>query len=246
MEVLRDVVEFFTAPANWTGEFGIPHRVFEHVYMSGAAVLLAMLVALPVGLYIGHTRRAEFLAVSIANMGRAIPSFGVLGLVFPFTLAYLTFASIGGPPTLITLFVLSIPPIVTNSYVGIKGVDRDTLEAGRGMGMSERNVLARIEIPLAMPLIVAGLRTAAVQVVATATLGAFVSWGGLGRFIVDGLAQRDHGQLVAGAILVALLAVLTEVAFGFVERAVAPSGVARPGRRLDQPAEVSATTAVTT
>jgi osmoprotectant transport system permease protein len=184
-----------------------------------------MLVALPIGLAIGHARKGVFLASSIGNIGRALPSFGVLGLVFPFTLRYLP-GSIGFAATLIALFLLAIPPILINTYVAVQGVDTDTLEAARGMGMDWRQILVMLEIPLAAPLIVSGIRNAAVAVVATATLGAVVAWGGLGRFIIDGFAVRDHGQILAGAFLVAALAVATELVLGAVERRLSPKGLA--------------------
>jgi osmoprotectant transport system permease protein len=173
-----------------------------------------------VGLYIGHRRRFEFLAVTTGNLGRAIPSFGILGMFFIWTFNWP--GVLGFWAVFFALFFLAIPPILTNAYVGIKGVDGDTVEAARGMGMTERDVLLRLELPLALPLIIAGTRTAAVQVVATATLGALASWGGLGRYIVDGLATQDRPQILGGALLVALLAVVTEIAFGALERALAP------------------------
>lgn len=200
----------------------------EHVQMSAVATGAAALLALPAGMLIGHRRRGEFVAVSIANIGRALPSFGILAIVFPFTLRYLP--GIGYWPTLIALFLLAIPPILTNTYVGVKEVDGDTLEAARGMGMDERQVLWRLETPLAAPLMVAGLRTAALQVVATATLGAVVGWGGLGRYIVDGFSQRNVKLTLGGAILVALLAVVTDAGFGLLNRLLAPGRTrAAPG-----------------
>ena len=228
MGLIGDVFRWFSDPVNLTGVTGVPNRVFEHIQMSLYATFLAALVALPTGLAIGHTRRAEFLAVSIANVGRALPSLGILGLVFPVTLAYLP--GIGFWPTLIALVLLAIPPILTNTYVGIKGVDADAVEAARGMGLSERQLLFQLELPLAAPLVVAGIRTSAVQVVATATLGALVGWGGLGRYIVDGLQQGDDVQLLAGAELVAALAIATEILFGLIERLARPR-TARERRR---------------
>ena len=229
MELIREVLHWFADPAHWSGPTGVPVRLFEHVQISLLAVALAAAVAFPSGLLIGHTRRGELLAVSVGNLGRAVPSFGILALVFPFTLRYLP--GIGFWPTLIALFLLAIPPILTNTYVGIQGVDPDAVEAARGMGMAEREIVMRLEMPLAAPLIVAGLRTAAVQVVATATLAALVAWGGLGRFIVDGFARGDDAMILAGAILVAALAIATEVAFGLLERAVSPAtATARPRR----------------
>ncbi|MDQ4043492.1 MAG: ABC transporter permease, partial [Actinomycetota bacterium] len=159
-------------------------------------------------------------AISVGNLGRALPSFGILGISFSLTIGLP--GTLGFWATFIALFLLAIPPILTNTYVGIKGVDADTIESARGMGMTERQILLKIELPLGAPLIVAGLRLATVQVVATATLGALVAWGGLGRYIVDGFAAGDDVQLLAGAILVAVVAILTEIAFGFLERSVSP------------------------
>lgn len=225
MEIVRDALAFMIDGANWTGTAGIPARTFEHLQMSALATFLATVVALPVGLFIGHTRRWTFLAVSIGNLGRALPSFGILAIVFPFTLRYNFPGDIGFSATLIALFLLAIPPIVLNTYVGIQGVDADTIEAAKATGMTGRQVLFDLEVPLAAPLMVAGLRNAAVSVVATATLAALVGWGGLGRFIIDGFSVSDDGQILAGAVLVATLAVLTELAFGLLERVTAPRGV---------------------
>jgi osmoprotectant transport system permease protein len=228
MGLLGEALDFLTAPQNWDGIEGIPNRVWEHVQISALGTLLGALVALPAGLYVGHTRRLQFLAVTAGNLGRALPSFGILALVFPFTLRYDFFpGDIGFSATVIAMFLLAIPPILLNTYVGVQSIDPDEIEAGRGMGLSERQILFEIEVPLAAPLIVVGLRNAAVSVVATATLAALVGWGGLGRFIIDGFAQGDEAQLLGGGILVALLAIVTEVTFGFVERAISPSGVGR-------------------
>ncbi len=230
MNIITETARWFADGANWSGSSGMPARAFEHVQISVLAVAVAALIALPVGLFIGHTGRGEFLAVSAANLGRALPSFGILALVFPLTLRYAP-GSIGFAPTLIALFLLAIPPILTNTYVGVQNVDADVTEAARGMGLSGRQVLFQLELPLAAGLIVAGLRTAAVQVVATATLGAVFAWGGLGRFIVDGFAQGHDAMIVGGALVVALLAIVTEVAFSALERAVVPErgSEGRPG-----------------
>jgi osmoprotectant transport system permease protein len=225
-----EVVAWFTDPANWSGQFGIPNRIAEHVLMSLVSVAIAAAIALPAAMYIGHRRRFEFLVVSVAGFGRSIPSFGLL---FLFVLAFglgLKSSPALRPPIIFALVLLAIPPILTNAYVGIRNVDPDTLEAARGMGMGERSVLGRVEIPLAAPLIMAGIRTAAVQVVATATLGAVVAGGGLGRYIVDGRAAGDMPELFAGAVLVALLAIVTEVTFGLLERLVTPRTAGRGGK----------------
>jgi len=232
---LGQVVDWFTDPAHWEGSFGIPTRLREHIITSGISVLVAAVIALPLGMYIGHRRRFEFLVVSIANVGRAIPSFG---LVF---LAVLVFGiSLDTPPELrpailVALVLLAIPPILTNTYVGLQTVDADTLEAARGMGMTEWQVLWRLEVPLAASLIVGGLRTAAVQVVATATLAAVVGGGGLGRFILDGFATGKDPQIFAGALLVAVLAILTEASLGLLQRAVTPRTISTERRRAPEP-----------
>lgn len=220
MNYLAEVTRWLTDPQNWAGPAGIGNRLSEHVQISLLSVTLACVVALPAGLAIGHFRRGRFVVVSVANLGRAIPSFAILALALPVTIGL--GLGLGFWPTVIALFLLAIPPILTNTYVGIEGVDADTVEAARGMGMSEAEVLFRLELPLAAPLVVAGLRTSVVQVVATATLAALVAWGGLGRFIIDGFAIRDNVQILGGAILVAALAVAAELLFEALERLVTP------------------------
>jgi osmoprotectant transport system permease protein len=231
------VWEWFADPIHWEGPFGAPARLYEHVVLSAVSLAIAAAIALPIGMYIGHRRRFEFLVVSVANLGRAIPSFGLLFLfVLMFGIGLDAPAALR-PAILFALVLLAIPPILTNTYVGIQVVDPDTLESARGMGMAEGRVLLGIEMPLAAPLIMAGLRTAAVQVVATATLGAVVAGGGLGRFIIDGFSAGDDAQIVAGAILVAALAIVTELGFGVLERLVRPRTSSRgqaPRRRIEE------------
>ena len=223
VSALSDLARWLTNPANWEGPHGIPVRILEHIELSGLSVLVAVLVAMPVALYLGHTGRAGFIAINVANIGRALPSLALLafGLVIAISLGL----GLGFWPTVFALVPLAIPPIITNSYVAVREVDPDVVEAARGMGLSEGQILRSIEIPLGLRLILAGIRTAAVNVVATATLGALVAGGALGRFIVDGLALREYDQLMAGALLVALLAVATEVSFGALERATVPRGI---------------------
>ncbi|MDQ3958429.1 MAG: ABC transporter permease [Actinomycetota bacterium] len=225
MSVLEEFVAWVTDPVNWSGGSGIPIRILEHLQMSAIAVVAAAAVALPLGLYIGHTRRGEIVAIGVATLGRAIPSFAILALAFPLSLKLGLGFSIW--PTVAALFLLAIPPILTNTYVGVRGVDADTVEAGRGMGMSGRELLRSTELPLAAPLMIAGLRISSVQVVATATLAALVAGGGLGRFIVDGFKQGNDGMTLGGAALVATLAVTTEIAFGLLEKACTPAHVRR-------------------
>ena len=224
MELVAGVVSWFLDPENWSGSDALPVRVFEHVQVSAAAVLIAALVALPLGVYIGHTNRLALLTVSLANIGRAVPSYALLAIFFaliiPVTNEIFVFTFV---PTFLAMTLLAVPPIVTNTYIGLREVDRDLVESARGMGMRDIDVLARVELPVALPVILAGLRTAAVQVVATATLGAVIGGGGLGRYIVQGIARSDESRLLAGALLVALLAIATELAFGVAQRlAVSP------------------------
>jgi osmoprotectant transport system permease protein len=220
---LSQVVDWFTDPMQWSGSRGIPVRLLEHVITSSASVIIAAAVALPLAMYIGHRRRFELFVVSVANLGRAVPSFGLIVLFLIMFGLWLRWPAPLRPPIILAMVLLAIPPILTNAYVGIQTVDADTVEAARGTGMTEGQVLRQIELPLAAPLIVAGLRTAAVQVVATATLAAIGPGGGLGRFIFDGFATRDLAEVFGGAVLVAVLAIVVELAFGALERLVTPT-----------------------
>jgi osmoprotectant transport system permease protein len=228
MSLPADVVTWFTTADHWRGDFGVPHRLEEHVAMSAAAIVAAALIALPVGIWLGHRGKGGALAINLANVGRALPSLAILAL-FQQAFGLRGWPGFGARPAFVALVALAVPPLVTNAYVGMRGVDRDVLEAARGMGMTGAELLWRVEVPIALPLLLAGLRTAAVQVVATATLAAVTAWGGLGRFIVDGFGQQDNAQIVAGAILVGLLALATELGLGWVQRAVVSDGL-RPDK----------------
>lgn len=226
MTLLGDVARWFADPAHYQGSDAVQTRILEHLEVCGLAVVVGVLIALPIGLYLGHTGRLGFIAVNVANIGRAIPSLAAIALAIPIAGTLLGVQNgLGFWPTFIALIPLAIPPILTNAFVAVRGVDRDVIEAARGMGVSEAGVLREIELPLALPLILAGIRTAAVNVVATATLGALVAFGGLGRYIVDGLALQEYDRLFAGALLVALLAIAVEVAFGMFERAAVSPGI---------------------
>jgi osmoprotectant transport system permease protein len=219
MDVIADVVSWLTAPEQWSGPDGIPVRTLQHLYYSLLATAIAAAIALPIGIGIGHTGRGGLVAVNLTNLGRALPTLGIIILVF-------ILVGFGIIPVLVSLVALAIPPIVTNSYVGIRAVDRDVREAAEGMGMRGRQVLWQVELPVAMPLIMAGIRTSTVQVVATATLAALVGLGGLGRYLIDGLSQRDLPQVVGGAILVAVLSLATELVLGRVQALVVSDGLA--------------------
>jgi osmoprotectant transport system permease protein len=220
--VVNQVLAWLTDPAQWSGPDGIPVRTLQHLWYSLLATGIAAAIALPIGIYIGHTGRGALVAVNLTNLGRAIPSLGIIILMF-------TLVGFGIVPVLVALVALAVPPIVTNSYIGVRSVDRDVREAAEGMGMRGRQVLWQVELPVAMPLIMAGVRTSAVQVVATATLAAFVGLGGLGRYLIDGLSQRDLPQVVGGAILVAVLSLLTELLLGRVQSMVVSQGLAGRG-----------------
>ena len=216
MTFLTSVGAWLADPAHWQGSDGIPTRVVEHLELTALSVGVAALIALPVGLYLGHTGRASFLAINVANLGRALPSLAMLAFALPVSFAL--GLGLGFWPTFMAMLPLAIPPILTNSFVAIRSADRDTVEAARGMGMRELQVLRTVELPEGLPIVLAGLRTATVNVIATATLGALVAGGALGRYIVDGLALQEYERLFAGALLVALLAMGTELGFGLLER----------------------------
>jgi osmoprotectant transport system permease protein len=212
---------------NWDGDAGYLYRTWEHIQVSAISLVTAAAIAVPLGAWLGHTGRGGLIAVSAVNIGRALPSFGIIALALPITIRLadkipFVDSGLGFFPTFIALFALALPPIFTNTYAGIRSVDPEIVEAARGMGVRGPRILWEIEMPMASPVMLAGIRTSAVQVVATATLGALVAYGGLGRYIIDGFAVQDDVRIVAGALLVALLSVLTEVGFAALQRRVVP------------------------
>lgn len=230
MSGLLEGLQWLVDPANRSGVDGIPARVWEHVQLSVMALVIASLIAVPIGLWIGHTRRGQFWTVQVANVGRSIPSLAILSIMFLIAVKEFPSLAFGFLPTIVALTLLGIPVILINTYVGIQQVDPDTVEAARGMGMNGRQVLWKLEVPLAMPLIITGLRLAAVQIVATAGLAALIAGGGLGRYIVDGFALRENDKIVAGAILVAVLSLLTDLAFSLLARATSPTLSSESGK----------------
>jgi osmoprotectant transport system permease protein len=225
MEFLGEVINWFGDPTTWTGRNGIPNRLVEHLWISAASLGIGVLIALPLGLFIGHTGRGAFLAISLANVGRAIPSLGMIGIVFPIVL--LLDVDSGFWSTVVALAALAIPPIVTNTYVGMRDVDRDLIEAGRGMGMREGQLVRSLEVPLALPIILAGIRISAVQVVATATLALVVGGGTLGTLIYIGVQTSNEPMVFGSALIVAALAILTELGFSVLQRAAVSAGSRR-------------------
>jgi len=216
MSFINFAWNWLTSPAQWHGADGIPLRFVQHLGYSGLSLLVAALIALPLGVLIGHTGRGGFLIVNLANAWRAIPTLGLLILM----VVLLGFSVLAW---LIPLVVLAIPPILVNAYEGVAGVDRDLTDAARGMGMTESQVLRKVEIPVALPLIMLGLRTGAIFVVATATIAAEIGVGGLGRYIIDGLATSNYAEVSGGAVLVVILALLVQIVFTGLRRLVVPA-----------------------
>lgn len=236
MALLAEVMGWFLEPTRWQGSNGIPIRLLEHIGYSAAAMTAALLIALPLGLLVGHTRRGEALAINLANVGRAVPSFGIIILM-------VVLAGLGFLPVLVALVAFAIPPMLTNTAAGIRGVDRELREAAEGMGMRPLQVLLRLEVPVAMPLVMAGVRTSAVQVVATAAIAAFPGLGGLGRYIINGFAVQDLPQMIGGATLIALLAIGVEGLLAAVQRFLVPKGLTRANSDAIAAAKATSATA---
>jgi osmoprotectant transport system permease protein len=228
MDLFTETTAWLTDPAHWTGAGGIPTRLVEHLAVSLAALALAVAIALPIGLYVGHTRRGASVAVNVANLGRALPTLALITIFLPITVVIDPQLGFKVYPTLLALVVLGLPPILVNTYVGISGVDADLVEAGRGIGLREREILRRLEIPVAIPVIAGGIRSAASQIVATATLGAIFGGVGLGRYLVEGIAQNDNGMIFGGVTLVAVLSLATELVFALVQRRITSPGLTEP------------------
>jgi len=227
------VWDWFADGDHWSGNEGIPRLLGQHLQVCAAAMLVALLVALPIGLGLGHLRKGGAVAVNVANIGRAIPSFALLiigvqvwGIGDPDP----PFGWVGSLPTWVCLVALALPPMLANAYVGMSQVDDDVREAAAGMGMRGSEVLRKVELPMAMPVVMAGVRTAAVAVVATATLAAITGFGGLGRYVWDGIKQQDDVKLFAGALLVALLAIVVELALAGLQRLLVSPGIRRSGK----------------
>lgn len=222
--MIGSILGWLTDPANWTGPAGIPTRLGEHLVYALITLVVAALIAVPVGIWVGHTGRARWL-VTGANAARAIPSLGLLFAValwlgprLPGSAAFLV-------PSIIALVLLAVPPLLSGVYAGIEAIDPAARDAAKGMGMDGGQVLTRVELPCALPLMLSGLRSATLQVVATATIASYISLGGLGRYLIDGLASADYPQMAGGALLVALLALAADLILALVQRAVVSPGL---------------------
>jgi osmoprotectant transport system permease protein len=214
MSLLMDAGAWLGDPVNWSGDDGIPTRTLQHLVVTAAAVGIAAAAALPAGVLIGHTRRGAGLIGAFSGAARAIPTLGLLTL---FGLAY----GIGLKASLAALVVLAVPSILAGAYAGVQAVDAATVSAAKAVGMRPHQVVFGVELPLAAPVIVGGVRAAALQVVATATLAAYIADYGLGRYLFTGLKSRDYAQMLAGALLVAALALLLELVFAAAQRRAA-------------------------
>lgn len=238
MNPIQQAVVWLNDPLNWTNPDGVIDRLVEHLTISAAAVAIGCLVAWPIGLWLGHTGRGGGVVVLVSNVTLAIPTVALL------TLLPLTFLGFGQRPVIIALAVFAVPPLLANAYTGVRQVDPEARDAARGMGLSGGQLLRRVELPLAVPYLAAGFRTAAVQVVATAALASFTGGGGLGQIISAGFGLGiavGGGQILAGGLLVALLALLVEGILAVVERLVTP----RPLRRSRTAADRRAAAALT-
>ncbi|WP_328914789.1 MULTISPECIES: ABC transporter permease [unclassified Streptomyces] len=220
MNVLHFVNAFFSDGSHWHGDDGIPHRTLQHVEYSLMALGIAAAIGLPVGLITGHIGRGGNVLALIATGARALPSYGLLVLMF-------IMFGLGLLPVMIPLVVLAVPPILVTTYEAMRTVDPAPVDAARGMGMDPANVLFQVELPAALPLILSGLRSAAIQVVSTAAIAAAVSFGGLGRYILDGLYQRNYEKVVGGATVIVVVAIATIGVFALISRLVVSPGVRR-------------------
>jgi osmoprotectant transport system permease protein len=232
MNLFADTWAYLTDPAHWTGDGGLLDLMLEQLLLTFTALLIAMVVGLPIALWLGHIGRGGFLAINISGVGRAVPTFAVLALLVLWEpVGYGTFGPFGraGLATLIALALFALPPIVTNTYVGIDEVPRDIREAADGMGMRGMQKFLRVELPLGSPLVVAGLRIALVQVWATATIAALVAGPGLGNVITAGFFNGDYPRGLAGAVVVAAVALVLELLSAWAQRAV--QARARPDTR---------------
>ncbi|MFC8190921.1 ABC transporter permease [Cellulomonas sp. NPDC057328] len=229
MDVLNEAFLWLNDPLNWTGRRGVLALTVDHLQVSAVAVLLALVVALPLGLWLGHRGRGATVGVVVANTTRALPTLALLML-----LAASGF--FGNGATAVACAVFAVPPVLANAVTGVAGVDPAARDAARGLGMSPARVLRSVEIPNAVPLVAAGIRTGAVQVLATVPLAALVGGTSLGTVVVTGFGTQRYGQALAGGLLVAALCLLVEAVLALVERAVTPAGLrsrdrAAAGRR---------------
>jgi osmoprotectant transport system permease protein len=213
----------------WSGSRGLIERTVSHLELVGLSLLIAFVIAIPLGVAVGHTRKGGAVATSVVTAGRAVPTYAVIALLFP--LAIIWGIGLGFWPSVVALVLLAIPPLYTNTYTGVRGVDPALVEAARGVGMDGRQVLRGVEVPVALPLILAGVRTAVVQVMATATLASIFGYQALGSYLTEGLSQRDDAKLLTGTIAVGVLWLVAEALLGVLQRVLTPWARTGPSRR---------------
>jgi osmoprotectant transport system permease protein len=218
MNLFLEGIAWILDPANWTGPGSIPIRIGQHLAISAVVLVIAAVIALPLGGIVGHTGRGKNLAVSVSGGLRALPTLGVLTL-------FGLWLGIGLSAPIIALVILAIPPLLAGAYAGFESVDRRTIDAARAMGMREDQIVGKVELPLGMPIVVGGIRSATLQIIATATLAAYIADEGLGRFIFEGLKTRDYAEMLGGSILVIILALVVDGCFAITQRLVVPAGV---------------------
>lgn len=218
MNLLLEGVRWVLDPANWTGAGSIPDRVGQHLLISLIVLAIASVIALPIGGFVGHTGRGRELAIMVSGGLRALPTLGLLTL-------FALWLGIGLQAPVLALVILALPPLLAGAYAGLESVDRRTVDAARAMGMREGQIVGKVELPLSMPIVVGGIRSATLQIIATATLAAYIADEGLGRFIFQGLKTRDYPEMLGGSILVILLALLVDGLCAIIQRLVVPAGV---------------------
>ncbi|MDO5367926.1 ABC transporter permease [Kocuria sp.] len=224
MNLIDQALAFLTDPMNWTGTTGIPQRMLEHLGYTALTMAIALIIAVPLGLWVGHTGRGSGVVVGITGALRSLPTLGLLTL---FTLLM----GLGLLPPILALVLLAIPPILSGTYSGVASVSPALVDGARAMGMTERQTLTRVEIPVALPVILGGIRNAALQVLATVTIVAYINLGGLGRYLIDGLAVRDYSRMLASVVLVAVLALAADGILALIQRLVTSPGLRLAGER---------------
>ncbi|WP_332641810.1 ABC transporter permease [Aeromicrobium sp.] len=210
MSVVSDTIDWLSDSTHWSGDDGVPNRLVEHLGYTAETIAIAGVIAIPIGLWIGHTGRFRSFAVGLTGAMRALPTLGLLT-------AIALYLGIGLTAPLVALVILAVPPLLAGAYAGIESVDRQTIDAARAMGMNEWQILSKVEVPLALPIIVGGIRSAVLQVVATATVAAYVGLGGLGRYLIDGQAVSDYAQMAGGSVLVIALALALDAVFAALQ-----------------------------
>jgi osmoprotectant transport system permease protein len=222
-----NIFGWLTDPANWSGSGGIPAQIGYHLLYSFVALAVALAIGVPLGILIGYTGRGETVVAGLANALRALPTLGLLVLLFLIISPVVTGKLVYVLPTIIVLVLLAVPPILTGTYAGIQNADPDAVGAARGMGFTKQQILLRVQLPCALPLMISGVRSSTLQIVSTATVAAYLGLQGLGRFILDGRAQANFAEMAGGAIVVAVLALVLELSFAWLGRMVVSPGLRR-------------------